>query len=57
VTLPAAVVSILLHRESGLLGVVCDDMLVRILDIETKRVVRELGGFSGRILDIVNPSP
>jgi hypothetical protein len=32
-------------------------MLVRILDIETKRVVRELGGFSGRILDIVNPSP
>ena len=55
-TLPAAVVSILLHRESNLLGVVCDDMLVRILDIETKRVVRELGGFNGRILDIVNIS-
>lgn len=29
-------------------------MVVRIIDIETKRVVRELGGFRGRILDIVS---
>ncbi len=49
-----------LHRDNGLLAVICDDMIVRILDIETKKVVRELGGFRGRILDIVcqlvNPS-
>lgn len=51
--LPSTAVSILLHRDSGLLAIVCDDMAVRIVDIETHRVVRELGGFRGRILDIV----
>ncbi|KAJ7063493.1 Utp21 specific WD40 associated putative domain-containing protein [Mycena amicta] len=51
-TLPSTAVSIMLHRDSGLLAVVCDDMVVRIVDIETRRIVRELGGFRGRILDI-----
>ncbi|KAJ7172308.1 Utp21 specific WD40 associated putative domain-containing protein [Mycena filopes] len=51
-TLPSTAVSILLHRDSGLLAVVCDDMVVRIVDIETRRVVRELGGFRARVLDI-----
>ncbi|KAK0228621.1 Utp21 specific WD40 associated putative domain-containing protein [Armillaria fumosa] len=46
------IVSLSLHRDNGLLAVICDDMIVRILDIETKKVVRELGGFRGRILDI-----
>ncbi|PFH51760.1 hypothetical protein AMATHDRAFT_141834 [Amanita thiersii Skay4041] len=50
--LPSAVVSITLNRDSGLLAVVCDDMVVRVIDIETKRVVREFGGFRGRVLDI-----
>jgi len=50
--LPSAAVSISLHRDSGLLAIVCDDMIVRIVDIETRRVVRELGGFRGRVLDI-----
>ncbi|KAF8236226.1 Utp21-domain-containing protein [Tricholoma matsutake] len=50
--LPSAAVSLLLHRDSGLLAVVCDDMVVRVIDIETRRVVREMGGFRGRILDI-----
>ncbi|KAJ7097769.1 Utp21 specific WD40 associated putative domain-containing protein [Mycena belliarum] len=50
--LPSAAVSILLQRDSGLLAVICDDMVVRVVDIETRRVVRELGGFRGRILDI-----
>jgi U3 small nucleolar RNA-associated protein 21 len=53
IVLPSSAVSITLHRDSGLLAVVCDDLLVRIVDIETKRTVRELGGFRGRILDIV----
>jgi hypothetical protein len=34
----------------------CDDMVVRIVDVETHKVVRELTGFRGRILDIVRSS-
>ncbi|KAJ7775037.1 Utp21 specific WD40 associated putative domain-containing protein [Mycena metata] len=51
-SLPSTAVSILLHRDSGLLAIVCDDMVVRVVDIETRRVVRELGGFRARVLDI-----
>lgn len=52
--LPSAAVSILLQRDSGLLAVTCDDLIVRIIDIETRRIVRELGGFRGRLLDLVS---
>lgn len=41
-----------LQRDSGLLACVCDDLVVRLVDIETRRVVRELRGFKGRILDV-----
>lgn len=51
--IPSPITSILLHRDNGLLALVCDDMVVRIVDIETKKVVRELAGFRGRILDVV----
>ncbi|GAA5939662.1 hypothetical protein JCM10213_009155 [Rhodosporidiobolus nylandii] len=51
-TIHASVTSILLQRDNGLLAVVCDDLVVRIVDIETKRVVRELAGPRGRILDL-----
>jgi hypothetical protein len=54
--LPSAATSILLHRDSGLLAVICDDLVVRIVDIETRRIVRELKGFRGRILDVVRDS-
>ncbi|KAJ8472717.1 hypothetical protein ONZ45_g16551 [Pleurotus djamor] len=50
--LPAVVISITLHRDSGLIAAVCDDMVIRVIDIETRRIVREFGGFKGRILDI-----
>ncbi|KAI0672967.1 Utp21-domain-containing protein [Trametes maxima] len=50
--LPSAAVSVTLHRDSGLLAVICDDLVVRIIDIETRRIVRELGGFRGRVLDL-----
>ncbi|KAF8844502.1 Utp21-domain-containing protein [Paxillus ammoniavirescens] len=51
--LPASVNSITLNRNSGLLATVCDDMTIRVIDIETKRIVRELScGLKGRILDI-----
>jgi len=52
--LTSTAVSISLHRDSGLLAVVSDDMVVRIIDIETRRIVRELTGFHGRVLDIVS---
>jgi U3 small nucleolar RNA-associated protein 21 len=52
--LPSSVVSIRLQRESNLLAVICDDLTVRIFDLETKRLVRELVGFKGRLLDIVS---
>ncbi len=52
--LPSAAVSITLHRDSSLLAVICDDLIVRIVDIETRRVVREMSGFRGRVLDIVS---
>lgn len=29
-------------------------MVVRIVDTESRRIVRELGGFQGRVLDIVS---
>jgi hypothetical protein len=51
--IPATVVSITLQRNSGLLAVTCDDLVVRIVDIETRRIVREFGGFGGRVLDLV----
>jgi U3 small nucleolar RNA-associated protein 21 len=48
----SSVTSISLQRDSGLLAVVCDDMIVHIVDIETKNIVRQLGGFAGSVLDI-----
>jgi len=51
--IPATIVSITLQRNSGLLAVTCDDLAVRLVDIETRRIVREFGGFGGRVLDLV----
>lgn len=52
--LPSTAASIELQRDSGLLGIICDDHAVRIVDIETRKVVRELKGFQGRVLDVVS---
>ncbi|KAH8106793.1 Utp21-domain-containing protein [Cristinia sonorae] len=50
--LPSAAISLQLHNNSGLLAVVCDDQVIRVVDIETRRMVRELGGFRNKILDV-----
>ncbi|KAG9318708.1 hypothetical protein JVU11DRAFT_804 [Chiua virens] len=53
VVLPASAHSLILHRNSGLLAAACEDAIVRIVDIETRRIVRELSSRSQtRILDI-----
>lgn len=56
IALGASVTSILLQRDNGLLAATCDDLTVKIVDIETRRVVRELSGSRGRILDVVSSS-
>lgn len=52
--MPANVTALHLNRDSGLLAVVCDDMFIRLVDIETRRIVREMVGFKGRVLDVVS---
>lgn len=53
-TMPSTITQINLNRDSGLLAVVCDDLVVRLVDIETRRIVREMAGFRGRVLDLVS---
>ncbi|CAE7205857.1 unnamed protein product [Rhizoctonia solani] len=50
--IPSTAVSIELQRDSGLLAIICDDLAVRIADVETRKVVRELKGFGARVLDV-----
>ncbi|WVO12563.1 hypothetical protein L204_100167 [Cryptococcus depauperatus] len=52
VQMESSITALLLNRDSGLLCIICDDLVIRLLDIETRRVVRELQGFKGRILDV-----
>ncbi|CUS07564.1 unnamed protein product [Tuber aestivum] len=40
-----------LHRHSDLLAVSCDDLCIRVVDVETRKTVRELWGARGRITD------
>lgn len=40
-----------LHRPSELLAVSCDDACIRLVDVGTKKVVRELWGCQGKISD------
>lgn len=39
------------HRPSDLIALSCDDSSIRVIDIDTKKLVRELWGASGRITD------
>ena len=39
------------NPTSGLVSLACDDFCIRVLDIETKRIVRELWGCVGQIYD------
>ncbi|KZT61545.1 Utp21-domain-containing protein [Calocera cornea HHB12733] len=52
VTLPSGAAAVVLHRGNNLLAVNCDDLTVRVVDIETQRTVRELRGFRGKVLDL-----
>ncbi|OZJ06003.1 hypothetical protein BZG36_01098 [Bifiguratus adelaidae] len=52
IDLPAPVSDILFNRDSELVACACDDVCVRILDIETRKVVREFWGGASRITDM-----
>ncbi|OXB79497.1 UNVERIFIED_CONTAM: hypothetical protein H355_013893 [Colinus virginianus] len=43
---------ILLHRDSGILAVAFDDFGISVLDIETRKIVRNFSGHHGRINDM-----
>jgi U3 small nucleolar RNA-associated protein 21 len=53
-SIASSITALELHRDSGLLSVSCDDLAIRLVDMETRRIVRELRGFKGRILDAVS---
>ncbi|MEE6459806.1 hypothetical protein FKM82_000744 [Ascaphus truei] len=44
--------AILLHRESGMLGVALDDFSMNVFDIETRKIVRKFLGHNGKINDM-----
>ncbi|NWR76965.1 WDR36 protein, partial [Centropus unirufus] len=44
--------AILLHRDSGILGIALDDFSISVLDIETRKIVRMFSGHHGRINDM-----
>jgi U3 small nucleolar RNA-associated protein 21 len=46
-----APVALRYNATSGLASFACDDLCIRILDIETKKIVRELWGCVGQIYD------
>ena len=48
---PCAPVALRYNATSGLASFACDDLCIRILDIETKKIVRELRGCVGQIYD------
>lgn len=53
-TLPfdSPITQIVLHRESSLLAVSCDDFLVHVVDIDMRRVVRTFVGHTSRVTDM-----
>ncbi|CAO3616505.1 unnamed protein product [Cunninghamella blakesleeana] len=52
ITLESPIVAIRFLRENELLAVVCDDLGIRVIDIQTYKIVREFWGHRNRITDI-----
>ncbi|ORY08146.1 Utp21-domain-containing protein [Basidiobolus meristosporus CBS 931.73] len=52
IDLEAPITSVVLHHDSDLVGVVCDDLSIRVVDVDTQKIVREFWGHRNRITDI-----
>ncbi|KAG0349234.1 hypothetical protein BG004_000458 [Podila humilis] len=50
--MPAPITHLLLYTENNHLAVICDDLCIRVVDVENRRVVREFWGHSNRITDM-----
>ncbi|KAF9088973.1 hypothetical protein BGX23_006998 [Mortierella sp. AD031] len=50
--MPSPITHLLLFTENNHLAVICDDLCIRIVDVENRRVVREFWGHSNRITDM-----
>ncbi|KAF9141194.1 hypothetical protein BGX30_005300 [Mortierella sp. GBA39] len=50
--MPSPITHLLLFAENNHLAVICDDLCIRIVDVENRRVVREFWGHSNRITDM-----
>ena len=40
-----------IHRQNDLIALTCDDLSIRVIDVETRKLVRELWGCVGQITD------
>ncbi|KAI9349687.1 quinon protein alcohol dehydrogenase-like superfamily [Obelidium mucronatum] len=49
---PVPISALCFHKESNIAAVACDDLCVRIVDIEVGKIVREFWGHRNRILDM-----
>nr|KAJ3420432.1 hypothetical protein HK105_005678 [Polyrhizophydium stewartii] len=47
-----AISHMMLHSESGLLALATDDMCIRVVDVDTRKIVREFWGHMNRITDM-----
>ncbi|GJJ76415.1 U3 small nucleolar RNA-associated protein 21 [Entomortierella parvispora] len=50
--MPSPITHLLLYPENNHLAVICDDLCIRIVDLENRRIVREFWGHSNRITDM-----
>ncbi|KAI8333218.1 Utp21 specific WD40 associated putative domain-containing protein [Blakeslea trispora] len=53
IELESPVVAMRYHIDNDLLAVVCDDLGIRVIDLETKNIIREFWGHRNRITDFV----
>ncbi|KAL4210717.1 hypothetical protein CU097_012847 [Rhizopus azygosporus] len=53
IDLESPVVAIRYHMDNDLLAVACDDLGIRVVDLETHKVIREFWGHRNRITDFV----
>ncbi|KAI9255740.1 Utp21 specific WD40 associated putative domain-containing protein [Phascolomyces articulosus] len=51
IELESPIVKIEFHRENNLIAVACDDLGIRVIDLETRNTIREFWGHRNRITD------
>ncbi|KAI9312356.1 Utp21 specific WD40 associated putative domain-containing protein [Dichotomocladium elegans] len=51
ISLETPIVGLQFHKDNNLLAVACDDLGIRVIDIETQKIVREFWGHRNRITD------